>query len=96
VRVFPLLGILQTYAVSIKPERGVTSAGSIAKRFALSARESEVVELLLTGGTNAEIARTLGIGETTVISHIRNVGLKLGCTKRSTMVARILGYVGPV
>ncbi|GAC1309230.1 MAG: hypothetical protein NVSMB21_15490 [Vulcanimicrobiaceae bacterium] len=95
MRVTPLVGLVTTYVVSIERERYGMSAAAIAERFSLSRRESEVVELLMHGATNAEIARELGIGETTAVSHVRNVGLKLGCSKRSTMVARILGYAEP-
>lgn len=91
LRVFPLLGLLQTYVVSIECERQAPNALAIAQRFALSARESEVIRLLMSGATNAEIGRVLQIGETTVASHVRNIGIKLGCSKRSTMVARVLG-----
>ncbi|GAC1541356.1 MAG: hypothetical protein NVS3B16_04740 [Vulcanimicrobiaceae bacterium] len=92
VRVFPLLGLLATYAVCLERERSVMSVEAIAKRFPLSLRECEVIRLLMCGATNAEIAVALRIGETTVASHVRNIGVKLGCSKRSTMVARVLGF----
>ncbi len=48
----------------------------------LTARETEVVELLQDGSTNSEIARTLGIGIETVRTHARSVFRKLGVASR--------------
>jgi DNA-binding NarL/FixJ family response regulator len=48
----------------------------------LTARETEVVELLQDGSTNSEIARALGIGIETVRTHARSVFRKLGVASR--------------
>ena len=48
----------------------------------LTARETEVVELLQDGCTNSEIARELGIGMETVRTHARSVFRKLGVASR--------------
>jgi DNA-binding NarL/FixJ family response regulator len=48
----------------------------------LSARETEVLELLQDGCTNSEIARELGIGIETVRTHARSVYRKLGVASR--------------
>jgi DNA-binding NarL/FixJ family response regulator len=48
----------------------------------LTARETEVVELLQDGSTNSEIARELGIGIETVRTHARSVFRKLGVPSR--------------
>src|SRR5437667_2775523 len=44
----------------------------------LSERETEVLRLLARGRANKEIARELGIGETTIKTHVSNVLAKLG------------------
>jgi DNA-binding NarL/FixJ family response regulator len=48
----------------------------------LTARETEVVELLQDGCTNSEIARELKIGIETVRTHARSVFRKLGVASR--------------
>ena len=95
VRIFPLLGLGAFYAVSIEFERSEPSFAAMAERFGLTLRESEVLPLLVNGSTNPEIARALDIRETTVISHVHNIGLKVGATKRSSIIARVLGFSNP-
>jgi DNA-binding NarL/FixJ family response regulator len=48
----------------------------------LTARETEVLELLQDGSTNSGIARELGIGIETVRTHARSVFRKLGVASR--------------
>lgn len=48
----------------------------------LTARETEVLELLQAGCTNSEIARELAIGIETVRTHARSVFRKLGVASR--------------
>jgi DNA-binding NarL/FixJ family response regulator len=53
-------------------------AGSI-----LTARELEVLELIVGGQSNKEIAASLKITEATVKSHINSILSKLGVTDRT-------------
>jgi DNA-binding CsgD family transcriptional regulator len=54
----------------------------------LSARELEVLALLATGRTNAEIARDLFVAMGTVKSHTGNIYRKLGAKNRADALAR--------
>jgi DNA-binding NarL/FixJ family response regulator len=54
----------------------------------LTARESEVSELLQDGRTNAEIAEELSIGIETVRTHARSVYRKLGVPSRRELARR--------
>lgn len=49
----------------------------------LTGRELEVLEQIIRGRSNKEIATTLGIGEATVKSHVNNILSKLGVTDRT-------------
>ncbi|MBW6437935.1 response regulator transcription factor [Actinoplanes hulinensis] len=63
----------------------------------LTPREHEVLVLLAGGATNAEIATTLRLGETTVKTHVSRVLMKLGARDRTQAVvlAYELGVVRP-
>jgi DNA-binding CsgD family transcriptional regulator len=58
---------------------------------ALSPRQGEIALLVATGRTNRSIARSLGISEWTVNSHLRRIYEKLGVRSRAEMVAKVLG-----
>jgi NarL family two-component system response regulator LiaR len=49
----------------------------------LTAREREVLELIVAGESNKRIARALGISEKTVKTHVGHVLAKLGVTDRT-------------
>jgi DNA-binding NarL/FixJ family response regulator len=55
-------------------------------RIALTAREWDVVELLLRSATTSEIAAELGVAPVTVRRHLGSVEQKLGVTTRAEVV----------
>jgi DNA-binding NarL/FixJ family response regulator len=61
----------------------------------LSQREAEIVDHLVKGRTNAEIARSLGISEKTVKNHVNHVYAKLHTRNRAETVALWLGPEHP-
>ena len=54
----------------------------------LTPREAEVLELLQSGRSNAEIANALHVGVETVRTHVRRVYRKLGVKTRRELRAR--------
>jgi pimeloyl-ACP methyl ester carboxylesterase/DNA-binding CsgD family transcriptional regulator len=54
----------------------------------LTQRESEIVQLALSGGTASDIARRLYISERTVESHLANAYIKLGVRSRVELARR--------
>ena len=58
-------------------------ADSTAGTFALSERETTVLEAVARGLSNREIGRELWISEQTVKFHLRNVYRKLGVSSRT-------------
>jgi DNA-binding NarL/FixJ family response regulator len=61
-----------------RPEVAASAAGS-----PLSARETEILQLIAGGTSNAEIAQQLGIGLGTVKGHIRDLMEKLSASDRT-------------
>ncbi len=58
----------------------------------LSARECEVLGLVVSGYSNLEIAATLGIARNTVKNHLRNILAKLGVKNRAQAAAYAVSH----
>ena len=60
-------------------------------------REREILALLATGSTDAEIAGLLGLSPATVQTHVRNAKTKLGARTRAQAVALAIaqGIIAP-
>lgn len=54
----------------------------------LTAREKEVMDLLASGATNAQVADRLTVAESTVKSHVKHILHKTGATNRAGAIAR--------
>lgn len=65
-----------------------------APRPDLTAREQEVLDGILQGWSNAELARRLEISVPTVKTHVSNVLAKLGARSRSHAAALVRGEIG--
>ncbi|WP_067463784.1 response regulator transcription factor [Actinomadura macra] len=65
--------------------RGIRDASRLS--LGLSARESEVMDLIATGRSNGEIARQLFLSEKTVKNHVNRIYAKLGVGSRATAIA---------
>jgi DNA-binding NarL/FixJ family response regulator len=77
--------------------RGGQAAGPPARLAELTPREHEVLVALAGGATNAEIARDLHLGETTVKTHVSRILTKIGARDRTQAVvlAYEMGVVRP-
>jgi DNA-binding NarL/FixJ family response regulator len=76
-----LLQLADDGAPGTEGERTVVDAGG-----KLTARQSQIVQLLRQGFTNKEIGRQLGIAEDTVKKHLQGVFERLGVRRRSLVV----------
>lgn len=56
----------------------------------LTAREQEILELMVTGATNRDIAEQLFVSESTVKFHVSNILSKLGVASRTEAVSMAL------
>jgi DNA-binding NarL/FixJ family response regulator len=57
----------------------------------LTAREAQVLRLMVVGATNRAIAQRLVVAEDTVKSHVKHILRKLGVVNRAQAIARAAG-----
>ena len=55
----------------------------------LTDREREIIQSIVTGVSNKELSRRLGIAKGTAKVHLHNIYEKLGITKRSELMTRM-------
>ncbi len=78
--------MIQKMMMTIGDNREKTS---MPKQQALSAREQEVVNLLLTGKSNKLIASALGISDRTVEFHLKNIFAKRQVASRTELILKL-------
>jgi DNA-binding NarL/FixJ family response regulator len=66
-----------------------------ARRARLTAREWEVLAVLVTGASNRQISERLYISPRTVTNHLVSIYAKLGARRRAEAVACALGTRAP-
>jgi DNA-binding CsgD family transcriptional regulator len=89
----PTDGAEPTQHVVISIERRVPRALAMRRRIEglqLTAREKQLCLLLAADPMHSDLAGTMGIGETTVTTHLRNVYTKLGVHNRTELHATLL------
>ena len=70
-------------------ERRHAPTFDLLERVGLTPREREVVELLVMGKSNTEIAEALNVRPSTARKHLENIYAKLGVDSRTAAVARV-------
>lgn len=81
---------IHSFALSEVNDAGHVSPAADKNLPHFSQREQEIVNCLLDGNSNKEIARRLDIQEMTIKTHLRNIYRKLGAQNRADAVSRIL------
>jgi len=67
-----------------------TDREAFTRRYALSAREWQVVELVLRGYPNQEIASALGVTLATTKKHLTRIFDKVGVDSRAQLISRLV------
>jgi PAS domain S-box-containing protein len=80
------VGTTLVLAVAMHLTRGLSSGHARSAREPLSAREREVVALLVEGLTERKVGEALHLSEHTIHNHVRNAREKWGASSRSQLV----------
>ena len=80
----------ETLAVFVEPYRGREHLKLAKERYKLTRRETEVLELLIGGSKNRDIADKLVIAETTAIFHVKRLFEKTGTRSRMELISRAI------
>lgn len=67
---------------------------TLAAAFRLTERETDVLEFVMGGASNKEIARQLDVGLATVKTHLQHIFHKFGVPTRTALVARARSSIG--
>jgi DNA-binding CsgD family transcriptional regulator len=70
-------------------EKHTVDLDKARKKFGLSKRETEVLQLLCSGLTNREIAEKLFVSEQTAKDHVRNIMRKVGVKSRTALISAL-------
>jgi two-component system, LuxR family, response regulator FixJ len=65
--------------------------GKDGRKWRLSAREHEILRLIVDGNTNKAIAQVLGISPRTVEAHRSKIMAKVGAHNSAQLVFKLLG-----
>jgi DNA-binding CsgD family transcriptional regulator len=79
------------YALFVEYVESRDLLANASANFGLSLRELDVLRLVLHGMSTAEIAHRLCIAATTVHAHVKNIARKTKSTKRTEILAKLLG-----
>jgi DNA-binding CsgD family transcriptional regulator len=77
-----------------EPELGTLTAPASVEEL-LTAREAEVLAMMVRGASNADIAERLIIKEGTVKSHVKHILRKLDAVNRAEAISRYMGRSEP-
>jgi DNA-binding CsgD family transcriptional regulator len=91
MRLVPTAGAIPCYVIFIEPYRSRDAVGTAARQYRFTAREVDVLKLLMRGDSTDDIAVALSISSFTVLQHVKNIGQRMGLTRRREIVATLLG-----
>jgi DNA-binding CsgD family transcriptional regulator len=80
-------GHRETFAVTVRSSGADVVA--FRRRYRLSGREGQIVELVCRGAANREIAKALGTTEATAKKHLGRIFDKVGVDSRAQLMARL-------
>lgn len=90
-RMYLMIQIIPLMKVE-EPSKNIDNKYSLLETFNLSRREMQVIQMLVTGKENADIADKLYISAATLKTHIRNIYTKLDVSNKSELLLKLHQY----
>jgi DNA-binding CsgD family transcriptional regulator len=78
-------------AVSIEQISPLERVGLFARSYGLSRRESELLNLLVSGSATRELASRMFVSDNTVNDHLKSIFSKTAVRSRHTLLVRAVG-----
>lgn len=75
---------------SVYMPRRITERMTLGDRYELTARELDVLELIISGASNKQIAKELALGVATVKTHLQHIYHKAGVVSRTELLSKII------
>ena len=87
-------GTRARFALFLEPFQQRDLLRAAAQRYGFTNRERDVFDLMLRGESTSSISQRLHIADGTVQHHVKNIGSKVGVSRRVEIVAAITGSIG--
>ena len=87
-------GTRARFALFLEPFQQRDLLRAAAKTYGFTNRERDVLDLMLRGKSTSSISKRLHIADATVQHHVKNIGSKVGVSRRVEIVAAIVGSLG--
>ena len=75
---------------SVYMPRRITERTTLGERYQLTARELDVLELVICGANNKTIAKELALGLATVKTHLQHIYHKAGVISRAELLSKVI------
>jgi len=89
LRIIPLETVdVACVGIQVESFRGRSSFVNAAKAYRLTKRETEILQLVIEGASNAQIAQALFIAHSTVADHLKSLMQKTQTAKRTRLISK--------
>jgi DNA-binding NarL/FixJ family response regulator len=78
-------------AVTIEPTPPIERTALFARACGLSPRETQLLQLLLSGADTHDLAGRMVLSENTIQDHLKSIFTKTGTTTRRSVIAHAVG-----
>jgi len=90
--IISIIYVVQYFLSRTAIVRAPTITQEFIKKYSISEREREIIELIIKGYSNKQIAETLFISLQTIKNHVYNIFRKVGVESRTKLIEKINNF----